>query len=71
MVTQRGLESLGKAMQDVCGDVSSIVVGDRINRALKAAFKATVLGNQSDKQVERELTKARKAFVRQLRRSAS
>ena len=70
MTTQRGLVSLGKAMQNVCGDVSAIMVGDRINRALKAAFKATTLGDQSDKQVEKELTKARKAFVRQLRRMA-
>ena len=68
MTTQRGPSSLGKAMQDVCGDVSAIVVGDRINRALKAAFKATTLGAQTDKQIEKELTKARKAFVRQLRR---
>jgi hypothetical protein len=69
MVTQRGLEGLGGAVHKVLTDTTpDNVVGDRINRAIKAGFKATTLGMQSDKQVEKELTKFRKAFVRQLRR---
>ena len=68
MVTQRGLDSVGKAVQDICGDVQVTIIGDKINRALKAALKATVLGDQSDEQIGKELTKARRAFVRQLGR---
>ncbi len=71
MVTQRGLGSLGEALRVAAPDFKSdSVVGDLVNRALKAALKATVLGDQSDQQIEKELTKARKAFVRQLRRMA-
>jgi hypothetical protein len=69
--TQRGLEGLGYATHKAFTDTTPAnIVGDRVNRALKAALKATVPGAQSDKQMDLLLTRARKAFARQLRRSA-
>ena len=66
MVTQRGLEGLGNAVHRGFNDTTpERIVGDRINRALRAALKATTL---DDKHIDMELTKARRAFVRQLRR---
>lgn len=69
-VTQRGLASLGEAVASLCQPnlVGPLLFGDQINRALKAALKATVIGGQSDEQIDEELAKARKAFTRQVNR---